>query len=236
MDFLFTVQQSISTAVAGDLNAFAQSRDWLALLAVLPIGIVFGAVHALTPGHSKTVLATYVAGSSIAALRSVGLAIILALTHVFFAVAIAMLALPLVSRALDSVGRAPLMEDLSRGLLAAIGVWMIVRSLGWRFRIRAEGPIVAVIAGLIPCPLTLFAMIFAIGRGVPEAGLVFAMAMMLGVATTLAAVALFAAFARNRLVGFFAHNHAQLTLTSRALEGAAGACLILIGIYELLFR
>lgn len=236
MDFLFTIQRTISTAVAGNLGAFADTGDWLALLAVMPIGILFGAIHALTPGHSKTVLATYVAGSPVAAVRSVGLAIILALTHVLCAVAIAVLALPLVSRALGSVGRSPMLEDISRGLLAAIGVWMIVRAFGWRIRSHAEGPVVAVIAGLIPCPLTLFAMVYAMGRGVPEAGLVFAAAMMIGVASTLAAVALIAVIARNRLVGYFARNQLRLSRITRAVEGLAGWLLLFIGINEVLFR
>jgi nickel/cobalt exporter len=48
---------------------------------------------------------------------------------------------------------------------------------------------VGVIAGLVPCPLTLFAIFFALSRGVPEAGLTFAVAMMLGVGLTLGAVA-----------------------------------------------
>jgi len=34
----------------GDLSAFAAMRDWLALATVLPVGKLFGAVHALTPG------------------------------------------------------------------------------------------------------------------------------------------------------------------------------------------
>ena len=48
---------------------------------------------------------------------------------------------------------------------------------------------VGVIAGLTPCPLTLFAMFFALARGVPEAGLTFAFSMMLGLGLTLMAVA-----------------------------------------------
>jgi ABC-type nickel/cobalt efflux system permease component RcnA len=237
MDFLFTVQRSISDAVVGDLSAFAESGDWAALLAVLPIGVMFGAIHALTPGHSKTVLATYVAGSPIAMARSVGLAVILALTHVLCAVAIALLALPLVSRALGSVGRAPVLEDISRGLLAAIGAWMIIRALGWRFRSKAEGPIVAIIAGLIPCPLTLFAMIFAMSRGAPEAGLLFAAAMMIGIAFTLAAVALAAAVARHWvLLAIFQRRAHRLNVMSHALEGVAGVFLLLIGLKELFVR
>ena len=42
-----------------------------------------------------------------------------------------------------------------------------------------------VVAGLVPCPLTLFAMVAGISRGVPEAGLTFAVATLFGVAFTL---------------------------------------------------
>jgi ABC-type nickel/cobalt efflux system permease component RcnA len=45
-------------------------------------------------------------------------------------------------------------------------------------------------AGQIPCPLTLFVMTIAMYRGVPAAGVLFAMVMMLGVMLTLSLTAL----------------------------------------------
>jgi hypothetical protein len=41
MDFLFTVQRTILTAVPDDLGAFATSGDWPVLLAVMPVGGLF---------------------------------------------------------------------------------------------------------------------------------------------------------------------------------------------------
>ena len=47
--------------VVGDfIRQFAEAGSWSLLLSLLPIGIVFGAAHALAPGHSKSVLAAYV--------------------------------------------------------------------------------------------------------------------------------------------------------------------------------
>ncbi|TIU33498.1 MAG: ABC transporter permease, partial [Mesorhizobium sp.] len=60
---LFDYQREIYLAVAQHLKSFAADGSWPALFAVLPMGVVFGAAHALTPGHSKTLLAAYVAGS-----------------------------------------------------------------------------------------------------------------------------------------------------------------------------
>ncbi|MCP5978460.1 hypothetical protein NL364_28635, partial [Klebsiella pneumoniae] len=86
----------------------------------LPMGILFGAAHALTPGHSKTILATYLAGSRLGMLRGLGVSLALSFTHVLMSVLIALLALPLISASLGSVGRAPVLEDVSRALLGVI--------------------------------------------------------------------------------------------------------------------
>ncbi|MEX0408828.1 hypothetical protein ABGN05_24600 [Aquibium sp. LZ166] len=60
-----------------------------------------------------------------------GLAVslVLSFVHVGTSVLIALLSLPLVSVALGSVGRAPLLEDISRGLLGAIGLWMLLQGV-----------------------------------------------------------------------------------------------------------
>ena len=178
MDFLVGLQRWINASITADLSAFAATRNWLALLAVLPLGIAFGAVHALTPGHGKTVLASYLVGSRLAVLRGLAVAGALALTHVGSAVVLAVAAAPILTRTLGGVGRAPVLEDVSRGLLALIGLWFLFRAWRGPAHEHREGIMVGVIAGLVPCPLTLFAMFLALGRGVPEAGLMFALAMM----------------------------------------------------------
>src|SRR6266550_3510270 len=122
MDFLVAAQRWIYGSLSGELSAFAATRDWLSLAAVLPLGIVFGAVHALTPGHGKTVLAAYVVGARVAVLRA------LAVTHVGTAVVLALAAVPLVTMTLGGAGRAPILETVSRGLLAAIGLWFLIRA------------------------------------------------------------------------------------------------------------
>jgi nickel/cobalt exporter len=230
------IQTWINQSVAADLGTFAHTRDWLNLMIVLPLGAAFGAVHALTPGHSKTILVSYLAGSGLSVARGVGVAMVLALTHILTAVLIAALALPLVTRTLVGVGRAPLLEDASRGLLALIGVWMIARAWQLSPHVHAEGPLVGVIAGLIPCPLTLFAMVFSISRGIPEAGIVFAVAMMLGVAFTLSGLAVLTIITRDRFSRFLEHHGPTLESIGRLLEAAAGAILILYGVKELVIR
>ena len=234
MDFLVGLQRWINASITADLSAFAATRDWFALLIVLPFGIAFGAVHALTPGHGKTVLASYLVGSRLAVLRALAVAGALALTHVGSAVVLALAAAPILTRTLGGVGRAPVLEDISRGLLALIGLWFLFRALRGRTHEHREGIVVGIVAGLVPCPLTLFAMFLALSRGVPEAGLTFALAMVLGVGATLCIVAALTVLARERVVRVIARQGGSIERTSRMLEVLTGALLIAVGIGELL--
>ena len=231
---LIDLQRWIYRAISGELGAFAASRDWWALAAVLPLGVVFGAAHALTPGHGKTVLASYVLGSRLRPLRSTLVAAVLAATHIGSAVLIALVASWLIERTFVGAGRAPALELVSRGLLIVIGSWLVLRAVWGRAHAHGEGLAVGFVAGLVPCPLTLFAMFYALGRGVPEAGLVFALAMMLGVLSTLAVVALASAFAREALVALTARHGSSAERILRWLDGLSGLLLVVIGIRALL--
>ena len=231
--YLVTIQREIYLALADQIKLLSAEGDWLGFVAFLPMGILFGAAHALTPGHSKAVLATYLAGSEARIARGLLVSLTLSFTHVTIAVLIAVLSLPLVSIALGSVGRAPLLEDISRGLLGLIGAWMLWRALSHGRHHKHEGEAVGVMAGLIPCPLTLFVMTFAISRGVPVAGIMFAVTMMIGVALTLSCVAVLSILLRERLVRFVEGRPRLFETITRSIEGLAGAALIGLAVHEI---
>jgi nickel/cobalt exporter len=229
LDLLVGIQSAINDTFAARISAFSQSRDWVGLLGMLPSGVLFGVVHALTPGHSKSVLATYLLGSGLSGIKSVVTALVLALTHIASAVVLALVASELVSRTITSAGQAPLLEYISRGLLVAIAAWLILRAILNRPHEHGEGAVVGFIAGLVPCPLTLFVMFFAASRGVPEAGLVFAAAMLVGVGAVLVAVAGLTIVAHGMLLRYApAVGH-----VSRVLEGLAGLALLVIATQQL---
>lgn len=227
--WVYSAQSWIHAELRAYLTGFAKTGDWSALMAVVPFGVVFGAIHALTPGHGKSILATYLAGSRLAAAQGVGVAGLLSLTHVGMSVLLALTAAPLIDRSLTGAGRAPALEAISYGVLAAIGLWFLLRA--WfeaaHSHSEREGYSVGVVAGLVPCPLTLFVMIAAVAMGIPAAGLAFAAAMMLGVALTLGSLAAAVVLLRGRAVDWLARNGAQLGAVSRVLDGATGAGLIL---------
>jgi len=235
--WLVSVQRAISAELALLLRTFAETQDWATLAAYLPIAIAFGAAHALTPGHSKTVLALFVAGSGATMARGIATATILSATHIAISVLAVVLALPVVSLAFGEVGRARVLEDVSRGLLGIVGLWLIFAATrGHSAGHHHEGAAFGLVAGLIPCPLTLFIMTYASARGVPEAGLAFAAMMLLGVAAVLTSVAAAAVAARAGLGQLIAGSAATLVSFSRVVLGLTGTVLVLIALKQLFGR
>ena len=76
-------------------------------------------------------------------------------------------------------------------------------------------------------------MTLAVSRGVPEAGLAFAVAMFLGVAAVLVSIAATVALARTWAEGWTGRHGARLAVTSRWLDTVAGVALIAIAFHEL---
>jgi nickel/cobalt transporter (NicO) family protein len=169
----------------------------------------------------------------VAVLRSLGVAGALALTHVGSAVVLALLAAPLITRTLIGAGRAPLLGPLSWTLLAAVGVWLLLRAIRAQPHLHHEGVMVGVMAGLIPCPLTLFVMLYALAGSVPAAGLAFAVAMPGGIAITLGAVALVAVLAREGVLRLLTRYGGSIEKLARVLDALTGVLLLLIDAIEL---
>jgi ABC-type nickel/cobalt efflux system permease component RcnA len=233
MQILVELQRWVYGSITAYLDSFSATGDWQSLTSVLPLGIVFGAIHALTPGHGKTILASYLVGSRLAVLKSVGVAGVLSVTHVASAVLLALVGAPLVSRTIVGAGRSEILEDVSRGLIALIGAWLVIRALRGRQHLHGEGLAVGFVAGLVPCPLTLFAMFFSLSRGVPEAGLTFAASMLLGITLTLASVAVATTLLRDSAAHLIERHGQSVDHLARFLDATAGMLLVIIGVRAL---
>ncbi len=232
LTWIMDYQKETYLAFGENISTFANGGGSAALLAFLPMGLLLGAVHALMPGHSKLLLATYVASSSGGMWSALLTAVVLAATHISISVLIVLLSLPVIDYMFggSGPGSSPLLEHLSRGAIGLIGIWMIWRGLSAAAHghARRDGATFGFLAGLIPCPLTLFVMTYAAARGVTGAGLLFAALMLAGVALTLGAVALLAVSFRKVFDRLLIRNESLLNNASRGLEIAAGLGMVAV--------
>lgn len=198
MDWLISLQRWLYGGMAEGMRS---SADLTGVAPLMAAAFVFGSVHALMPGHGKSVLVSYHLGRESRILDGVITGTMLSLTHVGIAAVLVMAGVAVLSRSLGDAGRAPAFEAMSAGLIAAIGLYLIFRTMRPREHRHAEdGRTLAIATGLVPCPLTTFILTYAIMHDKLAVGLAAVAAMLLGIITTITAFSVGAVVARGRIV------------------------------------
>jgi ABC-type nickel/cobalt efflux system permease component RcnA len=102
--------------------------DIKSLVAPLLIAFVFGAAHALTPGHGKTIVAAYLVGTKGRVWDAILLGVIVTMTHTFsvFVLGLGML---YASQYVMPQTLFPWLTALSGVLVAGMGIWLFFRRL-----------------------------------------------------------------------------------------------------------
>ena len=209
--------------------------DLRAIFAAMAAAVLFGAVHALMPGHGKTVLVSYHLGQPAKLREGVANGAILALTHVGLALILVLAGFAVISRAFAYGGRTPQFEAASGALIALIGAFLIWRSLDSDHHSHGkDGKTLAFVTGMIPCPLTTFIMSYALARGMLAAGLAVTAAMTLGMIATIGGIALAAAFARDRFMGLLARTESWRHHAGTALEVGSSVLVLVFGLWMML--
>jgi nickel/cobalt transporter (NicO) family protein len=232
MEHLVAVQRWLYGGMAEGMTATTDVRG---LSALVVLAFVFGVVHALMPGHGKSVLVSYHLGRTGKWTEGVATGALLALTHVGSAIVLVLAGVAVISRSFAAGGRAPDFELASGALIVLIGAWLLVKSAklsdhahGW------SGSALAVSTGLIPCPLTTFILALAIAKGKLAVGLVAVGGMLAGVVATLVGFAVAAVVARDRLLPLLARTEQLRFTIGKALEVASAAAVILLGVLMLM--
>jgi ABC-type nickel/cobalt efflux system permease component RcnA len=197
--------------------------------------VLFGALHALMPGHGKTVMVSYHLGQESRPLESFFNGAILAITHVGLAIVLVLAGFAVVSKAFAYGGRTPQFEAASGALILLIGAFLLWRSLGRGHDVstKRNGRTLALVAGMIPCPLTTFIVSYALARGILGAGLLVTAAMTAGMIAAIGGVALAASLARTRFMAFLSRTEGARHRLGLALEIGGSLAVIGFGVLTL---
>ena len=204
-------------ADAGFASLVGQSHlSLLVILASLAAALFWGAAHALSPGHGKTIVTAYLVGQRGTPRHAALLGLIVTITHT-----IGVFALGLVTLALSQFvvpDRLYPWLNLASGLLV-VGIGTSVFLARWRHRRThahghhhdhhhghtegSEGPsfrsllAVGISGGLLPCPSALVVLLAAISLHRVAFGLLLILAFSAGLALSITGIGLVAVLARR---------------------------------------
>src|SRR5215475_15923283 len=104
---MLELQRWLYGEASTQLKTLASGMEPLTVLAGICIAALFGLVHAVMPGHGKTVLVSYFLGRPAKITTGFAASVILVLAHVGSAVVLVLSGFILISRTIGGVGRAP---------------------------------------------------------------------------------------------------------------------------------
>lgn len=232
--FLDTLIQLQTWLYGGMSSSLKATGDVSGLPSLMAAGFLFGIVHALMPGHGKSVLVSYHAGTRGRFIDGIVTGSLLALTHIGLAVVLVLAGVAVISRSVAAAGRAPAFEVASAALIVAVGLYLLYRALMHaNHEHTRDGRSLAVAAGFIPCPLTTFVLFYAIAHDKLIMGFAAVGGMLAGVAVTISTFALAAIFARERLIHVLQASVQSRKVASFWLELMSAVALIALGVVKL---
>jgi ABC-type nickel/cobalt efflux system permease component RcnA len=228
------------TAFARDIHANPYGKSfWLFLL----LSFAYGVVHAVGPGHGKTISCAYFLSRPAHLIQGFLMGNLVAFMHVFSAVVIVVTVYFILKRAgmttFDTTSVT--LQKLSYLILLLLGVVLAFKSIlglkTHRDHVRTGGAqpadlksliAVSLATGLIPCPGAAIILSFSVILNIVVAGLIAMFCIAVGMGVTTTAFDLVTITSRRTVLRFFDHNsrgffifHGMISLT-----GSLGIILI----------
>lgn len=236
-DMLISLQRGLNRFLGQSLGALADGFDAATLGMALLVSIGYGLVHALSPGHGKTVLLAYGLKN-----EDLGAQIILApalgaILHVLSALFWSTVFLVLMQSALklDRAGVAAALLIFASVILLANGTKDVVQLIRNRNAHHHDWVWVAISIGLVPCPISTLIFTAAIQYEVPFYGLLLCLVFGIGLAITLTTFGLLPVLARKPFSRFLSSPRSALVMRWIPLVSAlAFIALGLAGIFQVI--
>ncbi len=235
---MFELQHWLYSGVSSQLKTLSGEFSLPSLTTGMFIAALFGFVHALMPGHGKIALVSYFFGRPAKVVSGLAASAILLLAHVGSAVVLVLAGFIVLQKTIGGAGRAPALETASALLIVSIGAWLLYNAARHRHpeKASADGRMLAFAAGLVPCPLTTFIMVYSVTNEIVAAGLLLTAGMAVGMLVTIATFAIATVLLRERMLEFMASTAIARGRITRILEQTSAAAIILFGIWLLAAR
>lgn len=226
-----------------------ENHNFLTILIALAIAFLWGGLHALSPGHGKTIVGAYLVGSRSNAKHALFLGLTVTVTHTASIFLLGLVTLG-TSQFVLTEQLYPWLSVISGLLVIGIGLNLFISRLQGHSHdhehenhqhshehshLPSHGDVssmkwssllaLGISGGLLPCPSALVVLLSAIAMGRVGFGLALVSAFSLGLAAVLTGIGLMLVYAKNR----FEHLPLQIPRI-KMLPVASALCITLIGL------
>jgi len=214
------------------INGIAVSTSEIGVFFIFS-AFMLGALHALEPGHGKSVMAAFVMGTDAGLKDATLMGLTVVFSHMIVVIFLGIASIFLISM-LNVNSTHEIMSVIGGIILIIVGIW-IVKSFyhphhHHEHRIDTKKGVIAIglSTGLVPCPAALAVLLFSISNGQIYSGLIYVLIFSLGLAIAITMLSVF--FVKGR--GFIDKYLNSDTVNKIPL--LSGLIIIFVGLYTLL--
>jgi ABC-type nickel/cobalt efflux system permease component RcnA len=207
------IQRSLNKNLSVLTKKLKETRSAKLLFFIMFITFIYGAVHALGPGHGKTLTFSYFLSEETNIKKGIAVGCIIGFLHAFSALFLVLLLYFTIKKAhLDNI------EDMSRtiklvsyALIAGIGLFLLTKKVydirkkkgfkGEEIENQNTQSIIpfAFAVGLVPCTGSTIVLLFSLSLGVLKIGIISIVFMALGMASTISIVGILTILAKSKV-------------------------------------
>ena len=213
------VQRDLNSRLSALMRRLEEDGSIRLWFLVLGVAFLYGIIHALGPGHRKTVIFSYFLSEDAKVSEGLASGFLLAILHAGASVAIISLLYFVLKTALLTTFEKIniIIQRTSAGMLLLIGLIMLSLKVRSFFR-QKEGKLneknlensnsrkslipLIIASGIIPCPGAAMILILSLSIGSFKVGAIAVASMSLGMAVTISAVAIATIVGKERILLF----------------------------------
>jgi nickel/cobalt transporter (NicO) family protein len=217
MAWLAERQHRLNEAISDAFHDVETSHSGAALALVLGLAFVYGMVHAVGPGHGKSVVASYFVAHHARWTSGILMGSLISLLQGLSAtVLVGLLAILLQAKQLEILDRTTVVGLVSYGLIVAVGALMFYRAatgklhahdhdhdgIGHVHHPRATrlDPRLVLATGLTPCASAIIILLFALANDAFGLGVAAVAVLSVGMAVTISAIGVLAVLGRRAML------------------------------------
>lgn len=214
------LQRQVNRALTDSVADLKEGKSLGGVFLGICIAFLYGVFHAIGPGHGKAVVISYFVSRPATIGRCIAMGSQIAVFHVISAVIIVSVLHWILQRSFSQpVDQLQILKVASYATIIAIGIGMLISTLrrGWETDVgcaacahdhehgshhhsRGAAGLLSIAVGIIPCSGAVIILVFSLANGILLDGLIMTGFIALGMAITLALIAMTTAIARGRLV------------------------------------
>ncbi len=215
---LRTFQRNLYEKIADLVEAVRESRNPRVILILFVISFIYGVVHAIGPGHGKSIAASYFLSQDVPLSRGLLMGGLIALLHAGSAIIVVLTVYLILRRSyltsLENISH--IVRIVSYALISLIGLLMFIVAI--RDRRTGRFPIhdgsttkvlkrrslfsVALAVGIVPCPGAILILLFCLSLEFLATGVFLVLVMAIGMGITISAVGSTAILTRQGIFKF----------------------------------